>query len=236
MQIGGVLSEAWSLYQRFLGRFFMTALIVFVALDLLSALADRAAGDNAGANVFWFLLGALISVVGYFWVQAALVETVNDVRDGRADRSIGETYGAVRPRLGAATIAGVLAAIGIGIGLILLIVPGLYLLTIWSMLIPVIVIEGRSAGEAFTRSRGGGRGSGRGFPVLRRRLRSHVAVLPRARPGRRGRGLGAPPTPSLPHGRAAHPVSSGPSRQLREQPRPALVAAVEPQLRRRPFQ
>src|SRR2546430_17509617 len=127
MGIGGVLSEAWSLYQRFLGRFFMTALIVFVALDLLSALADRAAGDNAGANVFWFLLGALISVVGYFWVQAALVETVNDVRDGRADRSIGETYGAVRPRLGAATIAGVLAAVRHGIGLIPLIGPGLHL-------------------------------------------------------------------------------------------------------------
>jgi hypothetical protein len=36
MSIGGVLSEAWSVYQRFLGRFFMTALIVFVALDLLS--------------------------------------------------------------------------------------------------------------------------------------------------------------------------------------------------------
>src|SRR5256885_12467668 len=153
MEIGGVLSEAWSLYQRFLGRFFMTALIVFGALDLLSALADRVAGDNAGANVFWFLLGALISVVGYFWVQAALVETVNDVRDGRADRSIGETYGAVRPRLAAATIAGVLAAIGIGIGLILLIIPGLYLLTIWSMLIPVIVLERRSVGEAFGRSR-----------------------------------------------------------------------------------
>jgi len=160
MSIGGVLSEAWSVYQRFLGRFFMTALIVFVALDLLSALADRAAGDNAGANVFWFLLGALISVVGYFWVQAALVETVNDVRDGRADRTIGETYSAVRPRLAAATIAGLLAAIGIGIGLVFLIVPGLYLLTIWSMLIPVIVIERRSAGEAFTRSREIVRGNG----------------------------------------------------------------------------
>ena len=47
-----------------------------------------------------------------------------------------------------------------GLGLILLIVPGLYLLTIWSMLIPVIVLEGRSAGEAFTRSREVVRGSG----------------------------------------------------------------------------
>ena len=160
MQIGQVLGEAWSLYKRFLGRFFLTALLVFAVLDLLSAFVDRAAGNGWAAGVFWSFVGAVIAVVGYFWVQAALVETVNDVRDGRADRSIGETYGAVRPRLGAATIAGVLAAIGIGIGLILLIVPGLYLLTIWSMLIPVIVLEGRSAGEAFTRSREVVRGNG----------------------------------------------------------------------------
>src|SRR5213596_718403 len=160
MEIGGVLGEAWNLYKRFLGRFFMTALIVFVVLDLLSALADRATGDNTGANAFWFLLGALISVVGYFWVQAALVETVHDVRDGRADRSIGETYRAVQPVLPAVIIAGILAAIGIGIGFILLIIPGLFLLTIWSMVIPVIVLERRSTGEAFTRSREVVRGNG----------------------------------------------------------------------------
>jgi hypothetical protein len=160
MAIGEVLGEAWSLYTRFLGRFFLTALLVFALLDLLSALVDRAAGNGWAAGVFWSLVGAVIAVVGYFWVQAALVETVNDVRDGHADRTIGETYSAVRPRLAAATIAGVLGAIGIGIGLVLLVVPGLYLLTIWSMLIPVVVIERRSAGEAFTRSREIVRGNG----------------------------------------------------------------------------
>ena len=93
-------------------------------------------------------------------MQAALVELVRDVRDGRADRSVGETYRAVQPRLPAVIAAGVLAAIGIGIGFILLIVPGLFLLTIWSMLVPVIVIEGRAAGESFTRSREVVRGNG----------------------------------------------------------------------------
>jgi hypothetical protein len=160
MRIGDVLSEAWGLYKRFFGQFFLTALVVFVVLDLLAAVVDRASGDNTGANVFWALLGALISVVGYFWVQAALIETARDVRDGRADRSIGETYVAVRPRLPPAIIAGILAAIGIGIGLILLIIPGLFLLTIWSMVIPVVVIESRSAGESFTRSREVVRGNG----------------------------------------------------------------------------
>jgi hypothetical protein len=160
VEIGGVLGEAWGLYKRFLGRFFLTALLVYAALDLLTALVDRAAGDGWVSALFWGLLAALFGVVGYFWVQAALVETVNDVRDGRADRSIGETYKAVQARLPSAIGAGVLAAIGIGIGLVLLIVPGLYLLTIWSMLIPVIVIERRSAGEAFTRSREVVRGNG----------------------------------------------------------------------------
>jgi len=152
MRIGDVLSEAWGLYKRFFGQFFLTALIVFVVLDLLAAVVDRASGDNTGVNLFWALLGALISVVGYFWVQAALIETARDVRDGRADRSIGETYVAVRPRLPSAILAGILAAIGIGIGFLLLIIPGLFLLTIWSMVIPVVVIEGRRAGEAFSRS------------------------------------------------------------------------------------
>jgi hypothetical protein len=153
VDIGSVLGEAWSLYKRFLWQFFATALVVFAVLDLLTALASLAADDGVLAGIFWSLVAAVIGVVGYFWVQGALVELVQDVRDGRADRTIGETYAAVRPRLPALIAAGVLAAIAIGIGFLLLIVPGLFLLTIWSMLVPVIVLERRAAGEAFTRSR-----------------------------------------------------------------------------------
>jgi hypothetical protein len=158
--IGGVLGEAWELYKRFLWQFFLTAFVVFAVLDLLSALAAAAAGDGVAAGLLWAVIALTIAVVGYFWVQAALVELVRDVRDGRADRSVGETYRAVQPRLPAVIAAGVLAAVAIGIGFLLLIVPGLFLLTIWSMLVPVIVIEGRAAGEAFTRSREVVRGNG----------------------------------------------------------------------------
>jgi hypothetical protein len=160
VDIGGVLGEAWDLYKRFLWQFFVTALVVFAVLDLLSALVGAAAGDGVAAGLFWAVVAFTIGVVGYFWVQAALVELVHDVRDGRADRSVGETYRAVQPRLPAVIAAGVLAALAIGIGFLLLIVPGLFLLTIWSMLVPVIVIEGRAAGESFTRSREVVRGNG----------------------------------------------------------------------------
>lgn len=160
MQIGDVLGEAWALYRRFLWPFFLTAFVVFAVLDLLSALAASASGDSTAAEIFWSLIAAVIGVVGYFWVQGALVELVRDVRDGRADRGVGETYRTVQPRLPALIVAGILAAIAIGIGFLLLIVPGLFLLTIWSMLAPVIVLESRSAGESFSRSREIVRGHG----------------------------------------------------------------------------
>jgi hypothetical protein len=48
--------------------------------------------------------------------------------------------------------SGVLAGLGIALGLLLLIIPGLFLLTRWFLIAPVIVLEGRSAGESFGRS------------------------------------------------------------------------------------
>jgi hypothetical protein len=50
VQVGDVLSEAWALYKRFLWQFFVTALVVFAVLDLLSALVGSAAGDSVAAG------------------------------------------------------------------------------------------------------------------------------------------------------------------------------------------
>jgi len=64
-------------------------------------------------------------------------------------------------------VGGILAGIGIFVGLLLLIVPGLLLMTWWVLLIPVIVLERRSAGDAFGRSRELVRGYGWGvFGVI----------------------------------------------------------------------
>jgi hypothetical protein len=88
------------------------------------------------------------------------VRAVEDVRDGRADLSLGETFQSVRSHLGSIVVAGILAGLGIALGLILLVVPGLVLLTWWILIVPVIVVESRSAGESFGRSRDLVRGHG----------------------------------------------------------------------------
>ena len=154
MQAGAVVREAWELYKAHWKAFVPLALVVFVIIGLISLLLTWALG------LIGALIGGLLAIVGFFWLQGALVEAVRDVRDGKRDLSIGETFARVRPRLPAIIPAGLLAGLGIILGLILLIVPGLFLLTIWSMIIPVIVLEGRSAGESFARSRELVRGNG----------------------------------------------------------------------------
>jgi glycerophosphoryl diester phosphodiesterase family protein len=144
----GVLSEAWNMYKAHWRHLLTIALVVYVAVGLiglvLHLILDRWAA---------LILIALISLVATFWLQGALVKAVDDVHDGKADLSFGETLAAVRPQLPAIMVAGILAAIGVILGLILLIIPGLYLLTRWILIIPVIVLEGRSAGDSFGRSR-----------------------------------------------------------------------------------
>jgi hypothetical protein len=152
MTITEVLEEASHLYTRFFWRFVGTAAIVFVVLDLATALADRAGIESLTADLLWTLIALVLSLVGSFWMQGALVEAVSDVRDGRIDTTIGELYRRTRPKLAALIAAGIVAGIGIVIGLILLIVPGLFLLTRWALIPAVIVIEKRGAGDSFDRS------------------------------------------------------------------------------------
>jgi hypothetical protein len=147
MQIGDVLGGGWDLYKRFWRHLIPIALVIYVAISLIAVALALIAG--------WLgaILAAFVSVAGVFWLQAALVEAVSDVRDGRADLSIGETLGRTWPRVPTVAAAGILAAIAIVIGLILLIVPGLFLLTIWVLIVPAIVLEGRGVFESFGRSR-----------------------------------------------------------------------------------
>jgi hypothetical protein len=158
----GVLGEAWGLYKAHWRHLLAISFVVYVAVALLSVLL-------ALILVNWLaaLLAAAVSIVALFWVQGALVKAVEDVRDGRADLSLGETFQRVRPQLAAIIVGGILAGLGIALGLVLLIVPGLVLMTWWVLVIPVIVLEQRSAGDAFGRSRELVRGYGWGvFGVI----------------------------------------------------------------------
>jgi len=160
MSVGGILGESWRLYTKFFMRFFMIAVIVYLIVNLVNALVATLFGHGAGISALLALITTVVSLVGTFWLQGALVYAVDDVRDGRIDTTIEQVFERVRPYVGPLILAGILAALGIAVGLILLVVPGLIFLTWWCLIVPVIALEEKSVGEAFTRSRELVRGHG----------------------------------------------------------------------------
>jgi hypothetical protein len=149
-----VLGEAWALYKRHWRHLLPIAFVIYVLLALLVLLLILLL-DWIGA-----IAAVLVSIVGTFWIQGALVVAVEDVRDGRPDLTISETLSRVAPRINTLTVAGLLAGIAIVIGLALLIVPGLVLLTWWLFIVPVIMLEGAGVMDSFGRSRELVRGNG----------------------------------------------------------------------------
>ena len=157
MEPGDVLRRSWDLYRTHWRHLVLIAAVVFVPIGAVSApLALVGWPGIVGANV--------LALSALFLVNGALVRAVDDARTGRPDLSVAETFRQTGPRLLVLAVAGVLAAVGIFIGLLLLVVPGLVLLTWWFVLSPVIVLEDRGILASFGRSRGLVRGHG--WPVF----------------------------------------------------------------------
>jgi hypothetical protein len=151
--LAGVLSEAWRMYRAHAWHLLAIAFVIYVVAAVIAAVL-------ALAGVAGALLGSVVELFAAFLLQAALVKAVQDVRDGRVDLSIGETVSAATPYLWSVAAASILAGFAITIGLFLVIVPGLWLITIWAVIVPVIVLEQSGALAAFGRSRQLVRGHG----------------------------------------------------------------------------
>jgi hypothetical protein len=152
LDVGGTLSQIFSIYGQQAGVLLPLAFGLFLVVAIIIAISSGS-----------FLLALVAYVVGLvagFLYQGMVVSLVRDVQDGRRDSSVGqlveETWPVVLPLIG----AGILASIGIVIGTFLFIVPGLILLTIWSVIAPVIVVERSGAIDAFGRSRALVKGNG----------------------------------------------------------------------------
>jgi hypothetical protein len=141
------------MYRAHARHLLLIALVIYVVAAVIQVVLSL-------LGVLGALLAGIVGIIAAFLLQAALVKAVEDVRDGRADLSFGETLQAARPAVGKVAIASIVAGIAIAIGLVLLIVPGLFLLTIWCLIVPVIVLEGVGAFASFERSRQLVRGHG----------------------------------------------------------------------------
>src|SRR5215472_17377438 len=143
--LSGVLTEAWALYRRYAAHFLLIAFVIYLITAVLYALLTL-------IGVAGYVIAEIIALAAAFLLQAALVKAIQDVRDGRVDLNLGQTYQAAVPFILPVAVASILAAIAIFIGFVLIIVPGLILLTFWCLIVPCIVIGGAGIFPSFGQS------------------------------------------------------------------------------------
>ncbi|HEV7481524.1 MAG TPA: hypothetical protein VGO13_00295 [Solirubrobacterales bacterium] len=156
IDVGGTLSEVFSIYGANAGVLLPVAFWLFLVVAIVNGLA--------GSSLILLLLASVVGIVAGTLYQGTVVNLVLDVQDGRRDFSAGELLSSATPFIAPLIGAGILAGIAIGIGLFLLLVPGLILLTIWAVIAPVIVVEKSGVMDSFGRSRALVRGNG--WPVF----------------------------------------------------------------------
>lgn len=155
IDVGRVISETFSLYGSNAVPLLTSAFVVFAISGVIQAFLR----DEGGLVLI--LIASIVGLIANALYTGFVVELVADVRaDGRRDMTAGQLFSAAQHAIPTLIGAGILAGIGITIGFVLLIIPGLYLLTIWAVISPAIVVERRGVIESFGRSHELVRGQG----------------------------------------------------------------------------
>ncbi len=146
---GAIIGRVFEIYREQAATLLPAALLVY-AVQLLAALLVPD----------FFVVAAVVGIVVGVFYQGMVVRLVEDVQDGRRDHSIGELFRSVGPVVLPLIGLAIVAGFAIAIGFVLIIIPGLILLTWWSVAAPAMVIERTGVFGSLGRSRDLVRGNG----------------------------------------------------------------------------
>jgi hypothetical protein len=153
LDAGAVIRRVFDIYVDQASVLMPAAAVLFVFTGIISEVLIVA----SPALLF---VAAIIELVAGTLFTGMVVELVADIQDGKRDASPGQLLRAATPVLGQLILVGIVAGIGIVIGFVLIIIPGLILITIWSVAAPVVVLENPGVFDALRRSRQLVRGNG----------------------------------------------------------------------------
>lgn len=95
----------------------------------------------------------VLLALGSAWALALVIDAVAAFEEPTADRTLAGRFSAIVPYFATLSIVAILYNLVVGVGFVLLILPGFVFLTWWALVVPVVVLERTGVGEAFSRSR-----------------------------------------------------------------------------------
>jgi hypothetical protein len=156
-RVGDVLSRAWNIFSGnlafFLGITSLIYLAIIVAVGGFVAIFFLA---GASADVGWLAgIGIFLAVILFLSLntiaEAVLLFGAFQVLRGQSIR-VGEALQRAFARFFPLIGLGILWSLGIMIGMVLLIVPGVILLCMWAVAVPACVVEGLGPTASMSRS------------------------------------------------------------------------------------
>jgi hypothetical protein len=150
--VGAVLKRSFSTFFANFVPFTVLALILYLPTllygfaSLGEAESGIASGDATGDVVF----GLLSFVLTYILVGALVYGTVQHLRGQRP--SLGAIVNRGMATIGPVVVIAILLSLVLGVGFLLLVVPGLFLLVAYAVVIPAAVVERAGIIGSFKRS------------------------------------------------------------------------------------
>jgi hypothetical protein len=132
--VGRVINRSTTVFSRNFLTYFIVALVAYLPMLLLTRVGDTAGG------IFFALLGLFLLLVFSIVSQAVIVHAAFQDMRGRPVQlgdSLGVGLQRAFPIFGLAIVMTILG----GIGLMLFVIPGLILLTMWFVGMPACVVE-----------------------------------------------------------------------------------------------
>lgn len=152
LSLGELLDRSFFLYRKYFLLFAgITALphLVLLAFQLVGVGVQREFGN--GITLLWTLATYALTLGVTAASQGATVIAVSHVHLERPT-SIAESFAGIKGRIFYLALIMIGYSIGIGVGFVLLIVPGVILGLMWALTIPVAVIEDTGLGDSLSRS------------------------------------------------------------------------------------
>lgn len=158
--IGRVIQQTFGVIGRNASSFFLLAAILVAAPALVVGLVQLAVAPTevggmpnfSAPGVIVGVVSFVVSVVGSGLLQVALVQaTMKDLNGEKPApmSSLGLAMSLVAPAIGLSLVA----TIGMTIGMILLVVPGVILAVMWVVGLPALVVEKKGVFDSLQRSR-----------------------------------------------------------------------------------
>ena len=170
LDVGAVLANTFNAWKRMAGPVTVLTAVMVLPFSVLSAFLKPefqhlSASGEPPAEILAQALGllpmlavwlgvVLLQVVATQFYSAAVCKAVVDVQDGRLDATFQQLLQGVKTGLvGELIVVSLLYGLGVGFGLLFCVVPGVYLAIIWSVAVPVVVLERLGALDALSRSK-----------------------------------------------------------------------------------